>query len=228
MNLQDLLNHLVGTSGSPGEGSPAPGGLGRLAGTAAVGGVLGLLLGRKSTRWFAGKAAKFGGMAVLGGLAYRAFQNWQQNQAPHKAPGASLDDVADPDRAFLPQAASPEAPLELTLVRAMIAAARADGHIDEEEQQRIFEAVERMSLPSEQRAVVFDCLREGISVADLAAAVDSVEHKSQVYLAACLAVDGDDPRERAWLAALADALKLPDGLLQHLEHQAREGLASIA
>jgi len=34
-----------------------------------------LLLGNKSAREIAGKAASYGGAAVLGGLAYKAFQN---------------------------------------------------------------------------------------------------------------------------------------------------------
>lgn len=45
-----------------------------------AGGALGLLLGSKSGRKMGGKALKYGGIAVIGSLAYKAYQNYQSQQ----------------------------------------------------------------------------------------------------------------------------------------------------
>ena len=87
-NIQDLLGQFLGGNTGPGQGQTAPGPAathtagssipGGLMGGAAAGGVVALLLGSKKARKFAGKAAGYGGAAVVGGLAYRALQNWRQ------------------------------------------------------------------------------------------------------------------------------------------------------
>lgn len=183
-----------------------------------------LLVGNKSARKFAGKAATVGGIALLGGLAYKGYQNWKQNSSAQDAPPATESDLTTPHEAYMPQATAQGPPLELTLVKAMIAAAKADGHIDADEQANIFDAVEQMNLPPDQKGIVFDCLRRPIPVAELAGEVHSVEHKSEVYLAACLAIVPDHPGERAYLNDLATALQLPAGLAEHLERQANGGV----
>jgi uncharacterized membrane protein YebE (DUF533 family) len=96
MNLQHLFNQVVSCVTPPDTSdadtitpnpldsirSALPGGL---AGGVAAGGVMALLMGNKSARKLAGKAATFGGTALLGGLAYKAYQNWQGNQSPQSA-----------------------------------------------------------------------------------------------------------------------------------------------
>ena len=52
---------------------------------AAVGGLAGLLLGSKQGRELGGSALQMGGLAVLGGLAYKAWQNWEQQKAGNSA-----------------------------------------------------------------------------------------------------------------------------------------------
>ncbi len=239
MNIQNLLNQFVGTgeTGSPSSTSgrsvrdtignvtsQIPGGV---AGGAAAGGIMALIVGNKSARKFAGKAATYGGLAVLGGLAYKGYQNWKHNQTVEKAQTATVSDIDAPHEAYMPDAEAAGPPLELTLIKAMIAAAKADGHIDADEQTRIFDAVERMNLPADQKGIVFDYLRSDISAREIASAVTSLEHKSEVYLASCLAIDPDHPRERAYLDELAAALHLPEGLQDHLEVQAARGLSGI-
>jgi uncharacterized membrane protein YebE (DUF533 family) len=184
-----------------------------------------LLVGNKSARKFAGKAATYGGAAVLGGLAYKAFQNWQQNGNSQAGAAAGSANSAIPDRdAFAIDGELPPA-FELTLIKAMIAAAKADGHVDAVEQQRIFKAVEQMDLSVETKGRVFDLLRQQISVEELAGGADSMEQKSELYLASCLAIDPDSPSEQAHLERLAAALQLPDGLTDELHRQALNEVA---
>lgn len=193
------------------------GGMGGFAGGAAAGGLLGLLLGGKKR----GGILSHGGAAVLGALAHRAWQNYQAGQAPASAPPATLQDAGAVDARFLP-AAAPAAggePFELALIRAMIGAARADGHIDAVERARIFEQVEKAGLDAEAKAFVFDTIEAPLTVGDVAASASTPEQASELYLVSRLAVDPDHPAERAYLQALAHRLRLPPELVAHLDRQ---------
>lgn len=196
------------------------GGVGGLAGAAAAGGLLSMLTGKKGKR--GGGLLSHGGAALLGALADRAFQNWQAGRQPASAPVATPGDAVAVQPRFLPgatPAANGEA-FELALIRAMIGAARADGHIDAEERRRIFVRVGEMGLDAEAKAFVFDAIEAPISVADVAQAATTPEQASELYLVSRLAVDPDEPAERAYLEALAHRLKLPAELVAHLDRQA--------
>jgi len=101
----------------------------------------------------------------------------------------------------------------------MIAAAKADGHIDANEQTAIFEQVEKMSLDAESKAFVFDALRKPVDLDALVSGVQGIEQASEVYLVSRVAIDVDHPAERAYLQALAHRLNLPAELVAHLDHQ---------
>jgi uncharacterized membrane protein YebE (DUF533 family) len=109
---------------------------------------------------------------------------------------------------------------ELVLVRAMVGAAKADGHIDAAEQKRLFSEVERMGLDSEAKAYVFDLLTKPVDLDAIARCVATPEQGAELYLASRLAIDPDEPAERAYLDALSSRLKLPAELRAHLEKQA--------
>ncbi|MDP3418440.1 tellurite resistance TerB family protein [Falsiroseomonas sp.] len=215
--LADMARQALQRAGGGGLGGS---GMGGFAGGAAAGGILGLLLGGKGMRR-GGGLISHGGAAVLGALAHRAWQNWQAGQAAATAPVATPQDAAAVDPRFLP-GATPAAggePFELALIRAMIGAARADGHIDAEERARIFAQVEKAGMDAEAKAFVFDALDSPIGVSEVAAAAQTQEQASELYLVSRLAVDPDHPAERAYLQALAHRLKLPEGLVAHLDRQ---------
>ena len=109
------------------------------------------------------------------------------------------------------------------LIKAMIAAAKADGHIDSAEMDRIFETIERMELSADLKVLVPDLLRQPITVEGVVRGVDGLEHKAEVYVVSCLAIDEDDPRERAYLDQLASSLNLPDDLSNQIRLQAQQG-----
>ena len=106
---------------------------------------------------------------------------------------------------------------ELALVRAMVGAAKADGHIDAKEQRRLFAEVERLGLDADSKAYVFDLLTHDVDLYDLASAATTPEQGAEIYLAARLAIDPDEPAERAYLDALAARLKLPPELRTTLD-----------
>lgn len=227
--LAQAAQQILGRGGASGGGlggGGLGGSLGGLAGITAAGGLLGTMLGKKSGKRGGGGLLSHGGAAVLGALAHRAWQNWQAGQAPQAAPTVTARDVEAVEPRFLPgaaPAAGGEA-FELSLIRAMIGAARADGHIDAGERARIFEQVEKAGLDAEAKAFVFDTLDAPIGVSEVAAAARTPEQAAEIYLVSCLAMDPYEPAERAYLAALAHRLKLPEGLAEHLGRQAEAAI----
>jgi len=205
-------------------GMGIPGGL---AGGAAAAGVIGLLLGSKKARKLAGGAVGYGGAAVLGALAHRAWQNWQSGNAP-AAPGAPTQaEIAATDERFLPnQAAADGRPFGIALVRAMVAAAKSDGHMDGTEQQAIFAAVDRAGLDAEAKAALFDAMNAPSDPAAIAALAATPQQAAELWLSARLAIEPDQPAERAFLDALGHRLGLDAGLRLNLEREAAAALAA--
>jgi uncharacterized membrane protein YebE (DUF533 family) len=230
MDPKALLDRFLGPNAAAGAGDLAQrargalgGNAGMLAGGAAAGGLLALLLGSKKVRKVAGGAVGYGGAAALGALAYRAWQGWQQGTpattTPPPQPAAPLALPAPP-----PAFAATTPDFQLSLVRAMAGAAMADGHIDATERETIFSHVDRLGLDAEAKGFVFDLLQRPPSFDDIAAGATTQEQAAEVYLAARLAIDPDHPAERAWLEALAHRLRLPAGLAAHLDGQAAQVL----
>jgi uncharacterized membrane protein YebE (DUF533 family) len=199
--------------------------LNSFGGGAAVGGVLGLLLGGKAMRKMAGGAAGYGGAAVLGALALRAYQSYQQGKAVQGTVPMTPGEIAQFPAAQLPHAlpAGDGSPFELLLMRAMIGAAKSDGQVDSQEQQHVFEQVERLGLDADSKAAVFDLLAKPLDLSKLDASVGNEAQRAEIYLAARLATDGNHPGERAYLDALANRLQLPPPLRAHLDSQIAAG-----
>ena len=227
---KSLLDQFLGGGGGGGgtlakEKLEQAGPLGSFGAGAAAGGLLGLLLGGKKMRKMAGGVAGYGGAAVVGALAYRAFQAWQQGQGGAGAPAAQ---PAPPtaDTRFLPSlpAAPGAASFELSLVRAMIGAAKADGHIDAEEQRKIFDHVERLNLDPAAKALVFDALAKPVDIGEIVAAARTPEQRTELYVACRMVIDPDEAAERAYMEALAFRLELPKELVAHLEQQVTTAL----
>jgi uncharacterized membrane protein YebE (DUF533 family) len=201
------------------------GGTKSFAGGAALGGILGMVLGGGKSRKLAGGLLSHGGAAAIGALALRAYQNYQQQQAPAAASPMTSAEVSQVVSQVTPQQlphskpAADGGPFELVLIRAMVGAAKADGHIDSTEQQHLFTEVERMALDPEAKAFVFDLLTRPVELAEITGAVTNEAQASEVYLAARLAIDPDQPAERMYLDALAVRMKLPAALREHLERQ---------
>ena len=173
-----------------------------------AGGALGLLLGNKKVRKYGGKAAAVGGAAALGGLAYKLYQDWQAQQAAPAQPThpiSGLEGNALDARAAL-------------LVRAMVAAARADGHIDGAERQKIQEYLTEQGQSDVARWIDAELARP-LDPHALAREVTDMELATEVYLASLLAIEVDHFMERGYLDELARALKLDDNLKGSIERQ---------
>ena len=218
-DAKSLLDRVLGSD----IGRSTKGRLDRMEGStgfasgAAAGGLLGLLLGSRSGRHLVGDVAKVGGAAALGYFAWKAYRNWQDG----KTPGAVAADPAGlpPPEFHAGNVGADGKPFALALLTSMVGAAKADGHVDPQEQSRLFSEVERLGLGTEEKAAVFDLLARPIAIDEIARAAATPEQAAELYLAARLAIDPDQPVERAFLDGLAARLRLEPGLAAHLEAQ---------
>lgn len=211
-------------SGERGGSNKSGGGLGSLmsgfGGGALSGGALGVLLGNKKLRKSGGKIAMYGGMAALGLMAYKAYGNWQKQQAGQEGQGgfAPAREPQTMDR--LP---APEVEQHCTAVlAAMIGAAKADGHIGSEERALLHDEIEKMSADPADRQWLDNELAKPLDPASVAAAAQTPEMAAEMYLASLIMVDDESYMERAYLDELARQLKLEPGLKAQLEAQVRE------
>lgn len=209
---QELLNKQTGT-GKPGA---AAGGLGSLlsgaGGGALAAGAMGLLLGNKKARKYGGKALTYGGLAALGVLAYKAYGNWQARQGT--AQGAEPQTL---DR--LPPAQAEQH--SQAVLRALVAAAKSDGHIDERERALIEGEFTRLDSDRDLQHWLHDELNKPLDPAEVARAAQSPEMAAEMYLASVMMVDQENFMERAYLDELARQLRLDPALRQELESQIR-------
>lgn len=182
-----------------------------------------VLLGSKTGRSLGGSALKLGGMAAVAGLAYTAYQQYQKSQTTSgTAPiptGGRVDVLAAPaDTGFHPsRMPQGEDAFTLVLVRAMIAAARADGHIDEEERQRIAGRLAEAGIDSEAEEFVNAELTRPVDLDAIISAAQTEEQRVEIYTASRLAIEPETRAERGYLDQLAGRLQLDDPLVDHIE-----------
>lgn len=238
MNIQSLLDQLLKSGASAitsATGSVADarrsGDLAKYGTGAAVGGALGLLLGTRSGRNLGGKALKYGSLAALGALAWKAYQDHQAQQSSQASPPTSASPAPalphSPSASTLPSFQALPAPqLELhgqAMLKAMIAAAKSDGHMDEREREIVQAELQRLAADADTRAWVEAELRRPLDPADVAAAAraaGSPELAAQVYLTSVIVVDDKTTMERAYLDELARQLQLDPALKVDLEARA--------
>lgn len=216
----------------------AKGPLGGVAGGAIGGALASVLLGgggKKITKSIpmSGSAMKLGGLAILGGLAYKAWQNYQdKNEQPPAqttaAPPAAPVQIAPPpqETAFVPNTSDEEQQLGLLLVRAMIAAARSDGRIDGDEIAKIREALKAAGADGDEQSFLIDHLGRPDDLDEIAAEARGPELASEVWLAARLTIDPDTDGEKRFLQTFAEKLGLGAPLVAHLEQMAAQAKAS--
>jgi uncharacterized membrane protein YebE (DUF533 family) len=217
---------------------------------AAMGGLAGSLLGNvlgggsgKGSK----KLVKYGGLAAIGYVAYRA---WQKNQAQKSGglpqagarsgagPGNSLESLlgsvlgggaAGGAAAAGAPAAAPQLPASfdlesganaagaLKIVQAMIAASKADGVLDAQERERIFARVSESGLGQAEQDEVLRLMTQPADLDSIVRDVDSKELATEIYAASLMAVSPASRAERAWLDMLAARLGLEGDLTLELD-----------
>jgi len=105
------------------------------------------------------------------------------------------------------------------LIRAMIAAANADGHIDAQERAAILERLKTASLsPAEHQFIVHELL-EPKNMDQIVAAATHPELAARVYTASVFAINVDTQTERDYLRTLALRLGLDSAATDAIDRQ---------
>jgi len=178
-----------------------------------LGGLGAILLGTGAGRALAITALKLGGAALIGGIAYNAYRNYRNGHAPGAAAQAPQALLAAPAGSGF----EADDALAAVCIRAMFAAAAADGRIDEAERARILGRLEEAGVDAEVEAFFRAELTRPATPAELARGVSTPPQALQVYTAARLAIAVDTPAERAFLQALADALGIDTELAAQVD-----------
>ncbi|MNX74701.1 Inner membrane protein YebE [compost metagenome] len=239
MNTSDLLEQLLragqgSMAQQGGGGASAQGGLGDLGGLlggllgggagasaggggAGLGGLLGGLLGGGSPMGGAPQSRSAGGtnyaaLASLGMMAFQAYQAWQRSQAsaPQEAP-RTVDLLAGPEAEEHSHA----------ILRALIAAAKADGRIDDAEKQMISTEIGRHTDDPQLQQWLDDEVAKPLDANEVAQSATDPGMASEMYLASVMLVDDQQDAERNYLDELAAALQIDPQLQVHLEQQAK-------
>ena len=113
-----LLDDLLGSK-IPGTGSTVRDKAGQATQLAkdnplAAGALVAVLLGTGAGRQVTGTALKVGGLAAIGGLAYKAYQNYQQGQQPTSVPGREPELLEPPRETGFNPADAPQGEATLT------------------------------------------------------------------------------------------------------------------
>ena len=172
------------------------------------GGLIGMLMGSKKSKKMAKKmgsgALKVGGAAALGALAYKVYNDWQSKQDAQ-----GVNETFDPDD-------NKHAKL---ILKAMIGAAKADGHVDEEEMARIEQALTEIGADDHVRQLVHQELHKPLDPAEIARLATSPQQASEIYLASLIVADEQNFMEKAYLQELAKQLNLSPEVTHQLEAQ---------
>ena len=211
--------------------------------TGLAAGVLGGALARKAGL---GDVAKIGGLALVGTLAYQAWQKHKegQNQLPPgqrtSGIGGTIGGVlsnmpgvgdfmqgggnaqarggfgAGPMPDMAPQQLQQQNQLGSAVLIAMIAAAKADGEVDRAESQKIMGQMEQAGLTAEEKSFLLAEMARPLNIEDVAQHASTPEVAAQLYTASAIVIDQVNERERNYLTMLAQRLNLPQGFVQQL------------
>ncbi|MCB1777766.1 MAG: tellurite resistance TerB family protein [Candidatus Competibacteraceae bacterium] len=193
-NLGGVIGSVLESLGS---NKAVVGGLGALVG-AVLGG------GGSATRGAIGG----GSLAMLASLAFAALKNAGQQPPP---PAALMEDRTPQQNQRIEEDA-------MTIVKAMINAAKADGQIDDKEVVKITGKLNENGLTDEEREFFTAEINQPL---DLQGLIASARHRpelaAQIYAASLLAIEVDTDAERQYLQALASGLQLPPQSVAYIE-----------
>lgn len=209
-----------------------------------AGGALTSMVASKKGRKVGKSALKLGALAAVGGVAWKAYQSYSNKNAtaqmaapanarPANAPITQSTYIPSKQQAQLTYSPNTLSQKQfndvvederdnsgqMLLLRAMISAAFADGHIDESERQTIFDRVQDLQLSVAEKASLFDELRAPLDQAQLIQQVPNSETAIEVYAASALAIDIKQASSRGYLDSLARNLFLPPQLVEQVESQ---------
>ena len=189
----------------------------QMAAGAAAGGLGGLLLGTKTGRSITVEAAKLGGLALIGGLAYKAYQNYMEGkpliQFGEPVPAPPKNSAFNPATGDAHQHA-------VLMIRGMIAAAASDGTIDEAEKKAILGNMQTQGMDQATMNFLNHEVQNPADASTLASEVQGPEQATALYTACRMAIDMNNKYEQRFMADLAEAMGLEDALVEQADSAA--------
>ena len=187
---------------------------------AIAGGLLGILFTGGGRRLL-GTGLKVGGAALIGSIAYKAYEDWKSGKSAQPEDGPVA--LPRPDgTVFLPDDDHAANDLSARLLQAMVSAAKADGHVTMDERARINDQLGALGIGPEAAGMIAAELDAPLDAGRIAALARSPEEAAEIYTASLLAVDPDGAAEKGYLAMLAARLGLEPGLVAHLHAKAAQ------
>jgi uncharacterized membrane protein YebE (DUF533 family) len=230
LNAKSLLDSLTGSLGQATGGQGAKGLTDKAKETwnnqstlgkgAIAGGLLGILLTQGGRRLL-GTGVRVGGAALIGGLAYKAYEDWKAGK-PARAEDGPISLPAPEGTEFLPADPVAADDLATRILQAMIAAAKADGHVTPTERARIDAQLPNLGLGAEATTLIAEELDAPLDVGRVAALARTEREATEIYAASLLVVDENAPAEKGYLAMLAARLGLDPALVAHLHAKAAQ------
>jgi uncharacterized membrane protein YebE (DUF533 family) len=189
---------------------------GTASGTVAAG-LAALLLRTSTGRAALDGAAKVGGLTALGALAHRAFSNHHEGKPPLSGVPVLAQSTTPPAGCGFHEDDHCHDSV-VTMIRAAIATAAADGVVDPAQRATILDEMRTAGLDPECAKFLDFEIAHPATAADIAAAVgDAPQLAVQTYAAARLVASPASAPEVSFLAALARALKLDPALVAQVD-----------
>lgn len=107
------------------------------------------------------------------------------------------------------------------MIRTLIYAAKADGTIDDDEQQIISSQLKKLNLGPDVNRLVQQIMNEQPNPSVIANGITDPHEAMQIYTVSCAITNADDPREQEYLNSLAAAIGLPANVKSAIENKMR-------
>lgn len=146
------------------------------------------------------------------------------SQAPQTPPAASVTKTVPPQAA--PPSPEPQITgisteaLAIQLIRTMVAAAHADGTMDEQEEKAIIERMKGNELSQEERMFLLTELHNPQTIDQLTAGITDPSAAKAMYMLAASTIEIDTDAERQWMDQLAGKLGISKVIQAFIEEQA--------
>ncbi len=193
----------------------------------AAGGALSSALMSKKGRKGAGKLLKYGGIAAVGTLAWKAYKDYSAKQDAQQNEDDGHGQVGETAYTKLESNSfnnldTSDQKQAMFVMKSMVAAAMSDGHLDSNEYQNITQKADDLGLSGEDKNLIFDEISNPMSIDDVIVQASSPQLAMEVYTATLLAIDESTPQGQAYLNGLANGLRLPKGLVDAVHSQANQ------
>ena len=109
--------------------------------------------------------------------------------------------------------------IAIRLIRAMIASAAADGHVDESERARIMSKLNRSGMSEEEKSFVLKEFDAPLSIDAIVQGVTSSKMAEMVYTVSLIAIDLDQEAEFDYLRQLGRKLNLDNATVSRIHEQ---------